>query len=202
MLLCVKTLLSRCPRTDNILEVLDDSGWNILQRVIICNQPQVASMLIARGGLDLNAGVCTSPLHLACKLGHAAIVQMLLDGGARADIARRVCYPVAHHLKPAVDARKPARFQCRVALRVPAPPVAYAIPNDRHEVLHVLLTHRASRDVIKKDFLVHEACKFRAKRCLRILVACLPEQVYQLDLSNSYLVRDIGQRDSSISFGH
>jgi len=64
-----------------------------------------------------------------------------------------------------------------VALRVPAPPVAYAIPNDRHEVLHVLLSHRASRDVIKKDFLVHEACKFRAKRCLRILVACLPEQV-------------------------
>ena len=102
---------------------------------------------------------------------------MLLDGGARADIARRVCYPVAHHLKPAVGARKPARFQCRVALRVPASPVAYAIPNDRHEVLQVLLTHRASRDVIKKDFLVHEACKFRAKRCLRILVACLPEQV-------------------------
>jgi len=67
-------------------------------------------MLIARGGLDLNAGVCTSPLHLACKLGHAAIVQMLLDGGARADLARRVCYPVAHHLKPAVGARKPARF--------------------------------------------------------------------------------------------
>jgi len=71
-----QTLLSRCPRTDNILEVLDDSGWNILQRVIICNQPQVASMLLARGGLDLNAGVCTSPLHLACKLGHAAIVQV------------------------------------------------------------------------------------------------------------------------------
>jgi len=41
-----QTLLSRCPRTDNILEVLDDSGWNILQRVIICNQPQVASMLL------------------------------------------------------------------------------------------------------------------------------------------------------------
>ena len=176
--LLLQTLLSRCPRIDNILEVLDDSGWNILQRVIICNQPQVVSMLIARGGLDLNTGVCTAPLHLACKLGHANIVQMLLDNGARADLARRVCYPIAHHLKSAsADGRKQARFQCRVAMRVPQQPIAYAIPNDRHEVLQLLLTHRASRDVVKKDFLVHEACKFRAKRCLRILVNMLPEQV-------------------------
>jgi len=37
----VQTLVNRCPRSDNILDVLDDNGWNILQRVIICNQPQV-----------------------------------------------------------------------------------------------------------------------------------------------------------------
>lgn len=171
----VQTLLNRCPRSDNILDVLDDNGWNILQRVIICNQPQVVSMLISRG-CDLNNGLCSFPLHLACKLGHAQIVQMLLDNGAKADIARRVCYPVSHHLKPSTPG-KPAKFQCRIAMRVPAPPLAYAIPSDRHEVLRVLLTHRSSKDVVKKDFLLHEACKFRAKRCLKLLVEMLPEQV-------------------------
>ena len=186
-----QTLLNRCPRSDNILEVLDDSGWNILQRVIICNQSQVVSMLVSRG-CDLNAGVCSLPLHLACKLGHWQIVQMLLDHGAKADIARHVCYPVTRHLKPSAgggagggagsgagsgSASKPAKFHCRVAVRVPQLPLSCAIPNDRHEVLRILLTHRTSKDVVKKEFLLHEACKFRARRCLRLLVDMFPEQV-------------------------
>ena len=89
-------------------------------------------MLISRG-CDLNAGLCSLPLHLACKLGHAQIVQLLLDSGAKADLPRRVCYPVTHHLKASAGG-KPAKFQCRVALRVPAQPITYAIPSDRHEV--------------------------------------------------------------------
>ena len=59
----------------------------------------------------------------------------------------------------------------------PFPPITYAFPSDRHEVMRVLLTHRTSRDLIKKEFLLHEACKFRAKRCLKLLVEMLPEQV-------------------------
>ena len=154
-------------------------------------------MLISRG-IDLNAVLCSLPLHLACKLGHAHIVQMLLDAGAKADLPRRVCYPVTHQLRPAAGAAGGAsasggggagakggtaaggaKFQCRVALRAPAQPIAYAIPSDRHEVLRVLLTHRTSWDVVKKEFLLHEACKFRAKRCLKLLVEMLPEEVRQ-----------------------
>ena len=93
-------------------------------------------MLISRG-CDLNAGICSLPLHLACKLGHAQIVQLLLDNGAKADLTRRVCYPVTHHLK-ASGGGKPAKFQCRVALRIPAQPITYAIPSDRNEVILIV----------------------------------------------------------------
>ena len=41
----------------------------------------------------------------------------------------------------------------------------------------VLLTHRNSKDVVKKDFLLHEVCQYRARRCLKFLVDLLPEQV-------------------------
>ncbi|ELU00353.1 hypothetical protein CAPTEDRAFT_217743 [Capitella teleta] len=171
----IQTLLIRCQRCDNMLDVLDEGGWNLLQRSIICNQPQVVAMLIAKG-VDLNAGVCSLPLHLACKLGHAPIVHLLLDNGAKADLSRSVCYPIAHTIKPSTGG-KPPKLSCRVVARIPAPPLNYAIPSDRDEVLKVLLTHTNSKDVVKKDFLLHESCKFRAKRCLKLLVDMLPEQV-------------------------
>lgn len=171
----VQTLINRCPKSDNILEVLDENGWNVLQRAIICNQSQVVQILITRG-CDLNTGACTLPLHLATKCGHAVIVQMLLDSGAKADIAKRVCYPVNHMKPTTLSGKSVAKFQCKVA-KNPFPPITYAFPSDRHEVMRVLLTHRTSRDLIKKEFLLHEACKFRAKRCLKLLVEMLPEQV-------------------------
>ena len=91
-------------------------------------------MLINKG-CDVNVGVCSLPLHLACKLGHAQIVRLLLDHGARADLSRGLCYPVSHYLKPA-GAGKPPKFLCR-QVRVPALPLSYAIPNDRDEVVKV-----------------------------------------------------------------
>ena len=171
----IQTLLNRIPRGENILDHLDDKGWNLLQKAVICNQAQVVSMLISRG-CDLNMGVCSFPLHLACKLGHAQIVQMLLENGARADLSRGMCYPVAHCMKPSGASGKPPKFRCR-GVRLPSPPLAYATPNDRDEVVKVLLSHRHSKDIVKKDFLLHEACKYRAKRCLKLLVDLLPEQV-------------------------
>ncbi len=196
----IQILLTRCSRGENILDVLDDNGWNLLQRAVICNQPQVVSMLISKG-CDLNAGVCSLPLHLACKLGHAQIVTMLLDHGAKADLSRRLCYPVSHVLKPS-ERGKPAKFRCRVAVRTPSPALAYAIPSDRDEVLRVLLTHKDSRDLVKKDYLLHEACKYRAKRCLKLLVEALPEQVNVRDKKGytplQHALRGLRNRESAV----
>lgn len=173
----IQTLLGRIPRGENLQDVVGDKGWNLLQKAVICNQPQVVSMLIARN-FDLNLGACSLPLHLACKLGHAQIVQMLLDSGAKADLSRGLCYPVPHYMKPGNG--KPPKFRCR-RIRIPATPLGYAIPNDRDEVVRMLLTHRNSRDIVKKDLLLHEACKYRAKRCLKLLVDLLPDQVNTRD---------------------
>jgi ankyrin repeat protein len=165
----IQTLLNRCPRSDNLLDPIDDKGWNLLQKAVICNQAQVVTMLIVKG-VDFNYGSCSLPLHLACKMGHAQIVSILLDNGARPDLNRGVCYPVSHLQKSGKQ-----RNRCKV--RHPQPALGYALPNDREEVVRVLLAHRNSRDLIKKDCLLHEACKCRARRCLKLLVEYLPEQV-------------------------
>ena len=198
----IQTLLNRSPRGDNLLDPLDEKGWNILQKAVICNQIQVVSMLIAKG-VDINTGSCSLSLHLACKLGHAQIVQMLLDNGARADISKGVCYPVSHFLKPSAPGAgaRTAKFRCR-QVRIPAQPLQYAIPNDRDEVVRVLLTHRNSRDLIKKDYILHEACKCRAKRCLKLLVDMMPEQVNVRDKKGltplQHALRGLKNRESAV----
>ena len=180
----IKTYLDRSPKKEHLLEPVDEQGWNILQKSIINNHAQVVLMIIGKG-VDINAGACTLPLHLACKIGRPQIVEMLLDHGARADLSRGVCYPVPHICKPAAGSAPAAtsgllatatssKFRC---IQISAQPLTHAIPNDRDEVVRVLLTHRHSRDIVKRDNILYEACNYRAKKSLKILVETMPEQV-------------------------
>lgn len=124
----IQTLLDRCTKGDNVLDIVDDKALNALQKAIIHNQVQVVQMLVNKH-VDINAGECTLPLHLACKLGHANVVKVLLSAGARVDISCRLCYPVFH-----AKSVNPAQKQ-PCAVQIPKmSPLGQALANDRDEV--------------------------------------------------------------------
>ena len=88
---------------------------------------QVVKLLLKKG-CDVNAGICSLPLHLACKLGHVHIVQILLTHGARADLESTVCAPCEHKLKTYPD-----QIFC-LAYQSAHPAVMYAMMGDHEQV--------------------------------------------------------------------
>ena len=170
----IKKLIDESPKTDsrNIFCVVNWDGFTLLQRAVIGNHMSVVKMLIKKG-CDVNAGICSMPLHLACKLGHVHVAQLLLTYGARADIECTACYPEEHKLKTYPD-----QIYC-LAYQPVFTPVMYALCGDHEQVLRLLLHHENSRHMVKTDFLLHEACKMGAQECSRYLLQRYSEQMFQ-----------------------
>ncbi|CAD5126471.1 unnamed protein product [Dimorphilus gyrociliatus] len=154
-------------------------------------------MLLSHG-CDLNSGVCSLPLHLACKLGYSNIVQLLLDAGARPDIPKGLCHGVPHYIKTC-SPDKPPKFLCN-RIRNPATALSYAILSDQPEVVQVLLDNSAHMNT---ELLLHEACRFRAKPCVELLISMFPEQVNRRDKKGfaplHYALRGPKGRDCAIT---
>ena len=168
----IRHLMDECPKTDarNIFSVVNWDGFTLLQRAVIGNHVSVVKMLIKKG-CDVNVGICSLPLHLACKLGHVHVAQLLLTYGARADIECTVCYPEEHKLKTYPD-----QIYC-LSYQPVCTPVMYALSGDHEQVLRLLLHHENSRNLVKTDFLLHEACKMGAHKCSRYLLQRYSEQM-------------------------
>ena len=172
----VKRLLEEAPKTDgrNLYNVVNWDGFTLLQRAVICNHVAVVKLLLKKG-CDVNAGICSLPLHLACKLGHVHVAQLLLTYGARADMECTVCYPEEHKLKTYPD-----QIYC-LAYQTAYTAVIYALLGDYEQVLRLLLHHENSRNLVKTDFLLHEACKMGAHECSRYILQRYSEQMSQED---------------------
>ena len=52
----------------NIFNVVNWDGFTLLQRAVIGNHLAVVKLLLKKG-CDVNAGICSLPLHLACRYG-------------------------------------------------------------------------------------------------------------------------------------
>ena len=169
----MKKLIDESPKTDsrNIFCVVNWDGFTLLQRAVIGNHMAVVKLLIKKG-CDVNAGICSMPLHLACKMGHVHVAQLLLTYGARADIECTACYPEEHKLKTYPD-----QIYC-LAYQPVFTPVMYTLCGDHEQVLRLLLHHENSRQMVKTDFLLHEACKLGAKECVRYLLQRYAEQMF------------------------
>ena len=169
-----KQLLDDSPKGDsrNIFSVVNWDGFTLLQRAVMSNQLPLVKLLIKKGA-NVNGGICSLPLHLACKLGYVHIAQLLLTHGARADLECTVCYPEHHKLKTYPD-----QIYC-LSYQPVYTPVMHALSGDHEQVLRLLLHHENSRQLVKTDFLLHEACKVGAHECSRYLLQRYSEQMMQ-----------------------
>ena len=170
----IKKLVEESPKNDvrNLFNVVNWDGFTLLQRSVINNHIAVVKILIKKG-CDINAGICSLPLHLACRLGHVHISQLLLSHGARADIECTVCYPDEHKLKTCPD-----QIYC-LSYQPVYTPIMYALCGDHDLILPLLINHENSRQFVKTDFLLHEACKMGAYSCSRYLLEHYSEQMLQ-----------------------
>ena len=171
-----RKLLDDSPKADgrDILNVVNWDGFTLLQRAVIGNQLAFIKLLIKKG-VDVNAGICSLPLHLACKLGHVHVAQLLLSFGSRADLESTVCFPEHHKLKTYPD-----QIYC-LAYQTAYTPVTYALIGDHEQVLRLLLHHENSRSLVKTDYLLHEACKMGAHECSRYVLQRYSEQMSMED---------------------
>jgi len=145
----------------HIFNVINWDGFTLLQRAVIGDHLAIVKLLAKRGA-DVNAGICSLPLHLACRLGRTEVVSVLLSHGARVDVESTVCYPDEHKLKTCPD-----QIYC-LAYQPVYTPVAHTLAGDHASVLALLITRSPSS--VKTDFLLHDACRVGALECLRYLL--------------------------------
>ena len=55
-------------RSENILQIHNEDGYNLLQRVVGLNNVEMIRWCITRN-IDINRGACSLPLHIACLKG-------------------------------------------------------------------------------------------------------------------------------------
>lgn len=170
----IKRLIDECPKTEvrNVFRVVNWDGFTLLQRAVISNHVAVVKLLIKKG-CEVNAGICSLPLHLACKLGHVHVAQLLLTYGALAHLECTVCFPEEHKLSTYPD-----QIYC-LAYQPVYTPVMYALVGDHEQVLRLLLHHENARNCVKTDFLLHDACRMGAHQCSRYLLERYSEQMWQ-----------------------
>lgn len=61
-------LLSTIPRSENILQIHDEEGYNLLQKCVGINNIDMTRWCLTRN-IDINRGACSLPLHIACLKG-------------------------------------------------------------------------------------------------------------------------------------
>ena len=134
-------LLSQIPRSENILLIHNEEGYNLLQKCVGINNLEMVRWCISRN-IDINRGCCSLPLHIACLRGYEECVEMLLKHGARIDVEARMCWPGPHqqnceergkHTNINVESdnayRSSDKLQCAIY---------YAIDGDQVDILELL----------------------------------------------------------------
>ena len=61
-------LLGSIPKGENILQIHNEEGYNLLQRVVGLNNLEMVRWCLTRN-IDINRGACSLPLHIACLKG-------------------------------------------------------------------------------------------------------------------------------------
>ena len=194
-------LLGQVPRSENILQIHNEEGYNLLQKCVGINNLEMIRWCISRN-IDINRGCCSLPLHIACLRGYEDAVEMLLKHGARIDVEARMCWPGPHQqnceergkhtaasLVAATTAatsassfstdhygRSSDKLQCAIY---------YAIDGDQVDILELLAQQGEDHWLPwqQKRPLLHIACERGAWNCVKYLGKYLQSRYSQF-LSN------------------
>jgi len=176
-------LLSQIPRSENILMIHNEEGYNLLQKCIGINNLEMVRWCISRN-IDINRGCCSLPLHIACLRGYEDAVEMLLKHGARIDVEARMCWPGPHqqnceergkHTNLNLDdnfSRSSDKLQCAIY---------YAIDGDQVDILELLAQQGEDHWLPwqQKRPLLHIACERGAWNCVKYLVSERSDEINQ-----------------------
>jgi len=175
-------LLSVIPRSENILLIHNEEGYNLLQKCVGLNNLDMIRWCINRN-TDINRGCCSLPLHIACLKGYDDAVEMLLKHGARIDVEARMCWPGPHQQNceergknsVAHDEqyhRSSDKLQCAIY---------YAIDGDQVDILELLAQQGEDHWLPwqHKRPLLHIACERGAWNCVKYLVSERADEINQ-----------------------
>jgi len=176
-------LLGQVPRSENILIIHNEEGYNLLQKCVGINNVDMIRWCISRN-IDINRGCCSLPLHIACLRGFDEAVELLLKHGARIDVEARMCWPGPHHQNCEERSkhsninnedhytRSSDKLQCAIY---------YAIDGDQVDILELLSQQGEDHWLPwqQKRPLLHIACERGAWNCVKYLVSERSDEINQ-----------------------
>ncbi|ELU09362.1 hypothetical protein CAPTEDRAFT_194797 [Capitella teleta] len=172
-------LLNQCEDLDALPEVLNESGFNLMQQAVLHDDTDFLLMLIQEG-LNLNKGKCSLPLHLTCKVGNLPLVKFLLHHGADPNMEIGMCYPKPHlpvrHVPSRFHFLETDIFSCDSDHQLP---VMYAIQEDHLQVVRCLIDEGGHWPSHRRP--LHHACKYGAFNSMRYLTEIRPQEVRAID---------------------
>lgn len=186
-------LLSSIPRNESILHVHNEEGYNLLQKAVGVNNVGLARWCLSSRSVDVNRGVCSLPLHVACLRGLEECVELLLKAGARVDVEARMCWPGPHNVN--CEQRNGGANANSAAATAGGPDlpandrssdklhnaIYYAIDGDQVDILE-LLTQQGDDHWLpwqQRRPLLHIACERGAWNCVKYLVLERSDEINQ-----------------------
>lgn len=165
-------LLVQITKGDNILLVTNTKGYNLLQVAVGNGNVDLVRWIVSRPGTDVNRGVCSLPLHIACLRGYDEVVELLVKHGARLDTEARMCWPGPHNQSCEQRGANVEGVADRSSDKLQSA-VCYAIDGDHTDVLEVL-TQQGEDNWFpwqQRQPLLHLACERGAWNCVKFLVS-------------------------------
>ncbi|XP_014251169.1 ankyrin-3 [Cimex lectularius] len=173
--------LSDINKSENILLVQNEEGYNLLQQCVGINNVDMVRWILSRN-TDLNRGPCSFPLHIACLKGYEECVELLLKHGARIDVDARMCWPGPHN--PACEERGkygvPVDRAFRSSEKLQSA-ICYAIDGDQVDILELLMQQGEDHWLPwqQKRPLLYMACERGAWNCVKYLVSERSDEINQ-----------------------
>ncbi|CAB4061078.1 unnamed protein product [Lepeophtheirus salmonis] len=160
-------LLSTIPRSENILQIHNEEGYNLLQKCVGINNLEMIRWCLSRN-IDINRGACSLPLHIACLKGYEDAVELLLKHGARVDVESPNVLAWTSSTKLSSD-----KLQCAIY---------YAIDGDQVDILELLAQQGEDHWLPwqQKRPLLHIACERGAWNCVKYLVSERSDEINKL----------------------